>query len=218
MKITIDEKLKSLTPNYTMSVITCDVEVLNSHVIDEVVTNIEDEVNDTYEISDVINIPLIKAARDAYKAYGKDPSRYRLAVESLYRRLSKGNKLYRINSIVDAGNVLSIHTKKSVACLDMDYIEGDIVVRLGLDSDDYEGIGRGKLNIENIPLYEDTVGPFGSATSDTPRTMIRPETKKLLLFIISFTGVTDLEEDTNYAIELLTNFANGSNFKNWIVE
>ena len=40
------------------------------------------------------------------------------------------------------------------------------------------------INIENIPLYEDEIGPFGSTTSDTPRTMVTENTKKILLFMV----------------------------------
>ena len=43
-----------------------------------------------YSLADVLNIPLIKESRDGYKAFGKDPSRYRLVCESLLRRLVKG--------------------------------------------------------------------------------------------------------------------------------
>ena len=66
-------------------------------------------IKEEYSLEEVLNIPLIKEARDSYKKLGKDPSRYRLAVESLYRRLVKGYGLYRINNVVDAGNILSDH-------------------------------------------------------------------------------------------------------------
>ena len=199
MKITIDTELKNKTPKFHVAIMACDVVVEEAKKVDHLVHYWEQEISNTIDIKDVVNLDVIIDGRNAYKTYGKDPSRYRLAVESLYRRLSKGNKLYRINNVVDLGNVLSMKTRKSVAVLDYDNIQGDVLIRLGLETDEYYGIGRGKLNISNIPLYEDELGPFGSVTSDTERTMIRETTSRILLFIISFSGKSSLEEDVEYA-------------------
>ena len=216
MKISIDSEIKNLTPKFHVGVIIADVRVVEDKRIDDIITNLEQMINDTIDIKDVVNLDIIKDGRDAYKTYGKDPSRYRLATESLYRRLSKGNKLYRINNLVDLGNVLSIKTRKSVAVLDYDNIQGDVLIRLGKDTDDYEGIGRGKLNITNIPLYEDDISPFGSVTSDTPRTMITSNTKKILLFLISFSG-KDIEEELEYAKNLYKDHADAKIIESYIL-
>lgn len=217
MKITINDKIKAITPNFNVAVMTCGVSVYDEPAITDLIQNLEHKINTEIDIKDVVNLPIIIDGRNAYKAYGKDPSRYRLATESLYRRLSKGNKLYRINNVVDLGNVLSIETRKSVAVLDADKIQGDVLIRLGLETDDYEGIGRGSINISNIPLYEDEVGPFGSVTSDTERTMIRPTTKNILLFIISFSGKDNLEEELEYAKSIYSKYAKATNINTYIL-
>ena len=59
-------------------------------------------------LEDVLKIDNIKAARDAYKKLGQDPSRYRVSSESLVRRVVKGNGLYKVNNIVDINNLISI--------------------------------------------------------------------------------------------------------------
>lgn len=219
MNIQIDNKLKTITPNFNIGVLEAGVEILNNDLIDHLISNIENKINSTIDIKEVVTLPLIKEARDAYKQYGKDPSRYRLSVESLYRRLSKGNKLYRINTLVDLGNVVSIKTRRSVAVLDYDKIEGqNIFIRLGTESDEYYGIGRGKLNITNIPLYEDEIGPFGSSTSDTERTMITKNTKRILLFIISYTGNSNLKEQLEETALLYSKYANAKNITMYTVE
>ncbi len=137
-------------------------------------------------LEDVINLERIKEARDGYKAFGKDPSRYRLACESLLRRLSKQMGLYTINNAVDIGNLLSIELNRSTAVLDYDKILGDVRIRMGTSEDIYYGIGRGLINVTNIPLYCDNDSPFGSPTSDTLRTSITFDTKNILLFVICF--------------------------------
>ncbi len=217
MKILIDNIIKEKTPDFNIGVMICDVKIYDNTNVSKLVTECEEEISKNIDITDVVNLDIIKDARDAYKIYGKDPSRYRLAAESLYRRLAKGNTLYRINNVVDLGNVLSLSSRKSVAVLDYNKIQGDIHIRLGRSSDEYYGIGRGKLNIENIPLYEDDIGPFGSTTSDTERTMITDKTSKILLFIVSFSGDEDLMYELEYAQDVYEKYANGSNFELYIV-
>ena len=217
MKISIDDKLKEITPMFNVGVLICNVKIMENERITKLIEDLENTISKGIAIGEVVNLNIIKQARDAYKLYGKDPSRYRLAAESLYRRLSKGNKLYRINNVVDLGNILSLHTRKSIAVLDYDKIIGDIFIRLGKSSDDFVGLGRGKLNITNIPLYEDDLGPFGSSTSDTERTMITPETKRVLILIISFTGSANLHNELDYAKALYSKYAEASEFAQKVI-
>lgn len=217
MKIRIDRSISDKLPNFNVIAYTMDVTCESSDIIESLISKYEDYIMEEYSIEDVLDIPLIKEARDSYKKLGKDPSRYRLACESLLRRLVKGNKLYRINNLVDAGNVLSIATRRSVAVLDYDKIVGDVLIRVGRASDEYEGIGRGKINIENIPLYEDEIGPFGSTTSDTTRTMVTDNTKKILLFVVCF-GKDEIEEDKKLAIEIFEKYCGAHNIETINIE
>lgn len=210
MIITINKEINDIIPSFSIIAMSMDVEVENSKKISELITIYEEKIKGEYSLEDVLNIPLIKEARDGYKKMGKDPSRYRLACESLLRRLVKGNGLYRINNIVDAGNILSIETKRAVAVLDYEKIVGNVIVRIGKESDEYYGIGRGLLNISNIPIYEDDIGPFGSTTSDTERTMVTNNTKKILLMIICF-GPSMKEEQKQFAIDIYKKYTNAKN-------
>ncbi|HBP26225.1 MAG TPA: hypothetical protein DD618_04665 [Acholeplasmatales bacterium] len=212
MIITIDPSITESLPDFNVIPLIMDVTVENSAKIAGLIANYEQKIAEEYSLEDVLNIPLIKEARDGYKKLGKDPSRYRLAVESLYRRIVKGNSLYQINNVVDAGNILSLETVRSTAVMDYDKIQGDVIIRKGTEADDYIGIGRGKLNVSNIPVYVDEQGPFGSTTSDSPRTQIGPETKRIFLMIICFSRVL-LEEHRNFAISLFQEYANGENIK-----
>lgn len=217
MDISIDKNLRQLTGDFFVGVLECEVEIYNETEVGKIIKEFEEKIANDIEIGDVINMEIIIDGRNAYKKYGKDPSRYRLAVESLYRRLSKGNKLYRINNVVDLGNIISLKTRRSVAVLDYNKIAGNITIRLGTETDVFYGIGRGKLNIESIPLYEDSIGPFGSTTSDTERTMITNKTTKILLFIISFNGTKKLLEELEYASNLYCKHAKASNVITYII-
>ena len=66
----------------------------------------------------VNEIPNIKESRMAYKAFGKDPSRYRVSSEALVRRIGQGKGLYEVNTVVDVNNLISIESGFSVGSYD----------------------------------------------------------------------------------------------------
>lgn len=212
MKIKIKNEISNVLPNFNVYAYTMDVKVEDSTIINEKINELEQKINNQYTLEDVLQIPSIKNARDSYKKLGKDPSRYRLACESLFRRLVKGNGLYRVNNVVDAGNVLSIELAKSTAVLDYDKLQGDIYIRIGTADDIYYGIGRGLINVTNIPLYVDDVSPFGSPTSDTERTSITMETKKILLMVICFDDL-DKENIKNMSLDIFEKYGYAINIK-----
>ncbi|MFA7051004.1 MAG: phenylalanine--tRNA ligase beta subunit-related protein, partial [Bacilli bacterium] len=194
MKITVDKSISDLLPDFNTLAFIMDVEIKeSSKELKGLLKELEIEVQKVCPtLEDVLKVPLIDEARNAYRTLGKDPSRYKVASESLLRRIVKDRGLYLINNAVDAGNALSIILKRNTAVLDYDKIKGDVIIRKGRTDDLFFGIGRGKLNVSNIPVYVDEVGPFGSSTSDSERTMITNKTKKLLVFVVCF-SYTDID-------------------------
>lgn len=152
------------------------------------------------------DIPNLRESRAAYKAFGKDPGRYRISSESLYRRIRQGKELYRINSVVDANNLASLETGFSVGSYDLSRVDKDILLRLGQPGEVYRGIGKDELNLENLPLLCDTQGPFGGATSDSTRAMIRPETTACLTVIYSFSSPEELDRAMQTTARLFARF------------
>ncbi len=151
----------------------------------------------------------ILATRSAYKAAGKVLSRYRPACEQLARRILQGKDLYSIDTLVDIGNLVSLQSGYSTAALDAGKIEGNVLqLDLGRKDEPYEGIGRGMLNIEHLPVYRDSLGGIATPTSDSVRTMISPSTTRLLLLINGYDGAEDRVEATvRFAQELLCRHA-----------
>ena len=212
MKVAIEREILEKLPHFNVVAYSMDIKLMDSAIIEDEIKKYESMIKEEYSLEEVLNIPLIKEARDSYKALGKDPSRYRLAVESLYRRLVKGYGLYRINNLVDAGNILSIKLARSTAILDYDKIVGDVSIRLGRETDEYYGIGRGIINVSNIPVYVDGIGPFGSTTSDTERTMITDTTKKILVFVICFSE-NEIDVDKDETINIFKKYADAKNIE-----
>lgn len=152
------------------------------------------------------DIPNLRESRAAYKAFGKDPGRYRISSESLYRRIRQGKELYRINSVVDANNLASLETGFSVGSYDLSHVDKDILLRLGQPGEVYRGIGKDALNLENLPLLCDAQGPFGGATSDSTRAMIRPETTTCLTVIYGFSTLKELDRAMQATERLFARF------------
>lgn len=217
LNIKISKELKEKLPDFCLAAITFRAKYSEEDQLRSVIENLEKDIRNKYTLEDVLKITNIKAARDGYKKLGKDPSRYRLACESLFRRVVKEKDLYRISNLVDLGNILSLQTERSVAVLDIDKIQGEVLIRIGQD-EPYEGIGRGQINIENIPVYSDELGSFGSPTSDTPRTMITETTTNILLFIISFNGENELDKQIEMCIELYNKYAEGKDYQYKIIK
>ena len=134
-------------------------------------------------------IPSILATRNVYRRLGKDPSRYRPSGEALLRRVLQGKDLYQINTAVDLVNLASMEYGYSIGGFDCDKIQGD-TLRLGVGRKDepYEGIGRGMLNIEGLPVYRDEIGGIGTPTSDNERTAMSLETSHLLALVNGYDG------------------------------
>lgn len=209
MKLTISDEIKKLLPDFRIIAYTMEVNNKKTKTVTDLLTNEFAKYYHIYELTTIVNLPIIKEARDGYKCLGKDPSHTRLACEALLRRVVKDGTLYRISDLVDLGNLLSIKTRRSICVVDKDKVIGDINIRLGNENDDYNTINRGKLNVNHIPLYEDYIGPFGNPTSDTPRTMITDETKQILIMMICFDKIKD--ESEKWLVDIYREYAQAKN-------
>ena len=149
----------------------------------------------------------ILATRAAYKALGKDPARYRGSAEALLRRVIARKGLPRINNVVDVINLVSVESRLPVGLYDLAYVQGDIVFRAGRAGETYKGIGKYDLNLEGLPVFCDALGPHGSPTSDSERTMVTLATKRVIAIIVSFGGADGLERWTRGMCELLVLYA-----------
>ncbi|MGF1475785.1 MAG: B3/4 domain-containing protein [Geminicoccaceae bacterium] len=147
--------------------------------------------------------PAIAAGRQAYKACGKDPSRYRLSSEALLRRIASDKDLYRVNHVVDVGTLISIETGFPVGCYDEAQLAPPVEARIGGERESYGGIGRGPINLEGLPLLADGQGPFGSPTSDSERTKITEASRSVSMVLFGFGEAAGLAAAVERAAELL---------------
>lgn len=189
-KIVVTEEIKSVCPEFVG--LAFEAQITNTPFSEELWKEIE-KVGEDYRkrlaTDSIKDITSIAATRRIYKLCGKDPSRYRPAAEALIRRVLKGQDLYRIDVAVDLINLASMVYGYSIGGFDADQIVGNVLsLGIGQKDEPYEGIGRGILNIEGLPVYRDDVGGIGTPTSDHERTKITLDTTHLLVLINGYDG------------------------------
>ena len=212
--LAIDGALRTKCPRVALGCVTAQVEATESPegLIAEL-NGCERAILNLPEPRAVLEGPQILATRAAYKALGKDPARYRGSAEALLRRVIAGKGLPRINAVVDIINLVSIESRLPIGLYDLAHVSGDIVFRAGRAGESYKGIGKYDLNLEGLPVFCDALGPHGSPTSDSERTMVTRETKNVLAIIISFAGREGLDRWTQRMNELFVRYAAGEECK-----
>ncbi len=209
----IDNEIKRILPNLILGVVEADVKYIkNNENLWKEFNFLIKNIREQHTVSSIKEIPQIHSTREAYKKLGKEPSRYRPSAEALLRRIIQGKNPYQISNIVDTINFVSVKTGYSIGGYDATKIQGQIIFRKG-GGEEYNAIGRGQLNIENLPVFYDEKGPFGSPTSDSVRTMINPETQKVLMIVMNFGGHKNFENDIDFFDETLQKFCFAENIK-----
>jgi DNA/RNA-binding domain of Phe-tRNA-synthetase-like protein len=218
LNITIDGGLQKKCPRASLGCVTADVEAGETPAgLTESLKLRGEEILRLPEPRAVLELAQVLATRAGYKALGKDPARYRGSAEALLRRVIAGKGLPQINAVVDVINLVSVESRLPVGLYDLAAVSGDVVFRAGRAGETYKGIGKYDLNLEGMPLFADAIGPHGSATSDSERTMVTASTKRVLALIVSFGGAADLPRWTQRMTELLTMYAAAQNCESEII-
>lgn len=211
MNIQILPEIKTRCPELTLGIIECEIEntKYNQALWNEI-NQASLKLQQELDIPNIKNKAIIKATRLAYKKCGKDPNRYRPSSESLCRRIISGKALYQISTGVDVINLLSFMSGYSIGAFDADNIVGNLSYGIGKAQENYTGIGRGKLNVEGLPILRDEKGGIGTPTSDEERTKLSLDTTSLLVNINGYLGKDHLEEIAKQTIKHLKTYLKAS--------
>lgn len=190
MKVIVSNEIERVCPGFVGACVEADV--VNSPYCEglwEEIHALGEQYKATLTTESLKEMSGIAATRRVYKVCGKDPSRYRPASEQLIRRMLQGKELYQIDTLVDLINLASIRFGYSIGGFDASKFVGDtLTLGIGRAGEPYEGIGRGMLNIEGLPVYRDAVGGVGTPTSDNERTKITIDTRHLVVLINGYDG------------------------------
>lgn len=219
IEVKIDSRISAACPDMRIGLIRASV--VNSETSDELWQEIElaaSDVASTYELLAINSRPAIAGTRKLYKSLGKDPGRYRVASEQLCRRIVKGLGIYRLTTLIDVVNLVSIKSGYAISGLDADKIDGNtLALGVGEKDEEYHGIGRGLLNIENMPVYRDATGGIATPTSDEERTKFTIDTKTVQININAFAPEMPIDEAVDLMVELLKKYAQATNIETYIL-
>lgn len=218
--VNLDSRIVAACPQVRIGLVRAHV--VNSETSDGLWSEIEREaqaLRQRYQLLEINQRPAVAATRRLYKALGKDPSRYRVASEQLCRRVIKGLGLYRLTTLIDLVNLVSMASGYPISGLDADKIQGDtLTMGVGEKGEEYHGIGRGLLNIEGMPVYRDALGPIATPTSDEERTKFTPQTTTAQICINGFGPEMPMEQAVDWTRELLVRFAQATDVETEIVD
>ena len=187
MRVTIDAALKMKCSRTALGCVTAHVEAgASAEALIEVITA---------RVTEIQKLPY--------------PRGVLASAEALLRRMVAGKGLPQINAVVDVINLVSVESRLPVGLYDLAHVQGDVVFRRGRAGETYKGIGKYDLNLEGLPVFCDAIGPHGSPTSDSERTMVTAETRQVLAVMVSFGGAEGLDRWTQRMFALLTQYASG---------
>ncbi len=210
MKVIVSKEIETVCPRFVGACV--EARVVNTPYCRELWQEIEalgEKYRRELTTESLKEMTSIAATRSVYRACGKDPSRYRPASEALIRRMLQGKTLYQRDTLVDLVNLASIAYGYSIGGFDADRFVGDtLTLGVGRAGEPYEGIGRGVLNIEGLPVYRDAEGGVGTPTSDHERTKMTIDTRHLVVLINGYDGNEQrVRENAEYIQVLLRKYA-----------
>jgi DNA/RNA-binding domain of Phe-tRNA-synthetase-like protein len=219
MQIIISDEIQKICPLLTLGIVQAMVtNSPTSQLLSDEMASLETGFRQDYTLEQLNKRTAILATRLAYKALGKEPGRYRPSAEALCRRILREIPLYRVDTLVDIINIVSVKTGFSIGAFDMSKIEGEkLTLGVGKAGEDFEAIGRGQLNIEGLPVYRDAVGGIGTPTSDNERTKITEETQQLLVIINGYSGEEGLQNAIDLSVALLEKYADAKEIQTTIL-
>ncbi len=178
---------------------------------------VQPQIKNTIDGKEWNDIQGVRGSRAAYKAFGRNPGRYRVSSEALLRRVRRGDDLYHINSVVDVNNLISIESGLSVGSYDLAHIQGSITLRKAENGEGYTGIGKDFLDMENMLVLVDDEGIFGSSMSDSTRAMVTEQTKNVLVVIYCFEKDIDIQALLEKAQAYFQKFADVRDIETWSI-
>lgn len=181
---TISSKVKSLKLGLIESI---NISVVESDTqFEKELGLLESELKNKFHDRTPSDDPVISATRRMYRQVGWEPTKYRPSSEALVRRLIREKGLYRINNLVDYGNLVSAHYHIPMGLYDLDKIKGDIIIDVGQENESYQGLSKDRITATGKIILRDDEGVFGNPTADSKRTSILHNTNHVLaVFFIS---------------------------------
>src|SRR6478609_969220 len=143
-----------------------------------------EQVRQRVEDAEIPTLPEIAPWREAYRAFGVKPSKYRSSIESLYRSAAAGS-LRSINPLVDLYNVVSLQAGSPCGGEDLAALDGDIHLTRATGAESFTPLGmtEDQPPIPGEIIYRDQTGAFCRCLNwrEADRTKLTEETTNAIL-------------------------------------
>lgn len=143
MWISLHERIVLRFPGAKIGILMCKnatvkkddlrLEKKKKEVIQEAITK--------FKFTPLAQHPYIKSWRDMYRSFGTKPGDYRPSAEALVRRVLRNKGLPKINTAVDAYNIMSVKYMIPMGGFDLKKVEGDILIRFSSGRERFLAIG-----------------------------------------------------------------------------
>lgn len=157
---------------------------------------LSEKIRHDYTSQTVTDAPAIAVWRQAYRTFGSKPSEFPCSIESLYKRILKGQTLNSVNPLVNIYNYISLKYMLPAGGEDLDHMKGDLqltyatadeqpVVVLGKDSSEAPYAGE--------VIYKDGIGTICRRWNwrEVKRTVLTSNTKNAILVLEALDSVSD---------------------------
>jgi len=173
------------------------------------------ETRSRWEIEKLREDPDFRAFRDFFWRLGIDPTKNRPAAEALIRRVLKGRPIPKINTWVDAYNLVSIQTAIPIASFDTDMLNGALLMREAEEGEEFLGIAMKKPVVlkGGEAVIQDDAGlvaiyPY----RDADHSKVSGGTSNVLLLLCGAPNITleTLSDSAGVSKRVLTRFCGGA--------
>jgi DNA/RNA-binding domain of Phe-tRNA-synthetase-like protein len=145
----------------------------------------ENELRSSFDQKSILTELNIASWIDLYKSMDLDVTEIRPAQLELALNVLRGKNIPKINSIVDAANMLAITSKCPVGAFDLDHLVTPVMLRLSVAAETYvplfcsepETVTLGEI------VYADNEGIFSRYSKDADRSKITLDTRNVLYVI-----------------------------------
>ncbi len=146
MPFSIQKELLDILPDLTIGMVVArDVDNTRpSKEIDDLLTRAVEEMKKDFIGDKAQEHPRIKPWRTAFSKLGISGSKFQSSIESMARRVMKGDPFPKINPLVDLYNSVSLRYLVPMGGHDLDTIEGNIYLRFAEGWEPFTPMGGGE--------------------------------------------------------------------------
>jgi DNA/RNA-binding domain of Phe-tRNA-synthetase-like protein len=213
----IDEALQDRFPGLAAQIIRFhDVSVKRENSeLEEYKLDVYKDTQNKWEVEKLRDDPEFRAYRDFFWKLGIDPTKNRPAAEALIRRVLRDRPIPKINTWVDAYNLVSITTAVPIASFDSDLLEGNLLMREAKTGETFLGIAMDKpvvLSGGEAVIQDDkrlvAIYPY----RDADYSKVSQDTKNVLMLMCGAPGITrtTLNASAKEAMTVLPRFCGGT--------